>query len=371
MKKILIIDNGSFDFRREIIKPFTSLPNEEYNVQIKKNIFESVDYNIFEYDYFIFSDCIQFDYDKTLEFLKNLEGLNKEKEIRIKSIYYVNRYWHVPVEHWKNKGNKVGEQIENIIRKSNYVISYSPEIIKEIKRINLNKNAVFFEHFCYDKNTVIECSNKPVVGIIPDNFFGVDNNISNISGIHKFIDKKNFWNTLQFALIGFNINETEIEINKETFEKTEIKKIPKNSIWVKYERIITDNYKICSPEYTEFLKKYLPNNKFEGNIENESYKRVWANEIEENKIYYNILLESLANDKYDKLKFSYEAERAKKTLTSYKNYIEVIRTNELPKTKKAIMRTIIKATQNYRQLYINYFEKEPFENYFVKNLNFM
>jgi len=371
MKKILIINNGNKHFNIEIIKPFLSLPNNTYKVDIiQDGIYISYDQILNmsnDYNYLIFHRCIGRDYKKTIDFLKNLNKLNN----KMKSIVYINDFWNLPDYHPLYKiynENNLQNDILNIIRLSNIVISYSLDILEEV--IKINKNVAHFENIYINPNTKIDSKllDKPVFGIVPNDIYD-EENIKQLNSIHKTINKKGFYNTVQFVLIGFHINNTLTEFNKMTFETTEIIVQPKDSIWVKYEKIITDNYNICSPEYKNFLLTYLPNDRYNGNINNEPYKRIWYNELNPNILNYNILLEPLVKNKYNKLKFSYERERAKKILTIHGKYIKTIRTDILPKNKKSITRSILDASFDYRQSVM--FEDNPYENKFIDNLKFM
>ena len=84
---------------------------------------------------------------------------------------------------------------------------------------------------------------------------------------------------LQYFVCGFDIRGTVTEINKDTQQQTQRPIKPEETVWVKYEQIFTNNYKIISSEYKLFLDKFedLP---FE-NVQDENYVRVWTRPVEQ------------------------------------------------------------------------------------------
>jgi hypothetical protein len=334
MKKFLIINNGDSYFRSEIIQPFLENSTTlNFTVDIQNDnipkIFELLKEKSSEYQYLIFNNKIGSSSVKTYELIKYLKDNNKE----IKTALYLNEFWNT---------NDCHIDI-NIIRKSDMVISYSPNIINEIKRIKLNDHPILFENFQMNSRTKIVCNEKkPVIGIVPRRSHIIESdNILLLEDIHKHVKTPDFFKTIQLVLVGFD--------PRGTIDDDTIVIRPELTYWALYERIITNDYKICSPEYKDFLLKFLPNSKYDGDIENEPYKRIWYNEVQSNIINYNILLKPLVKNKYNTISYDYEIERAKCCVTPNGKPVQVIRTDKLPKSKKAIMRAIIQSACEYRQ----------------------
>ena len=63
-------------------------------------------------------------------------------------------------------------------------------------------------------------------------------------------------NKLQFYLCGFDNRGTVTEINKETGEQKQRPIKPEETVWNKYERIVTTNHTGCSKEYMDYLNRY-------------------------------------------------------------------------------------------------------------------
>ena len=126
----------------------------------------------------------------------------------------------------------------------------------------------------------------------------MSNGISSIH--HSFKDK------VQFVLCGFDLrgNVTEIGPNGERKQRP-IK--PLETVWYKYEKFFTDDYKVLSDEYKNYLYTFTENPSF--NDENEPYRRRWTKEINSYATNYNTfdvslapLVESLFNGNKSQLK---------------------------------------------------------------------
>ena len=81
-------------------------------------------------------------------------------------------------------------------------------------------------------------------------------------------------------------------IDKSTGKQKQRPIKPEESVWYKYEKIFTDNYKIVSPEYKDFLLKF--EKKEYNNVKNEPYRRIWTKPITSYASNYNLFDVSLA-----------------------------------------------------------------------------
>ena len=98
---------------------------------------------------------------------------------------------------------------------------------------------------------------------------------------------------VQFVLCGFDTRGTHTEIDQKTGQQKTRQIKPIESVWYQYEKIFTDDYKTISPEYKDFLMKFIPNAEFE-NSANEPYRRVWTKSISTYASNYNLFDISLA-----------------------------------------------------------------------------
>lgn len=83
---------------------------------------------------------------------------------------------------------------------------------------------------------------------------------------------------IQIVLCGYDLRGTTTEILPDGQMKQRPIK-PEESVWFRYEKNITDDYKIVSPIYRDFLLKFIPNSEYPL-VENEHYKRCWTRTVE-------------------------------------------------------------------------------------------
>jgi glycosyltransferase involved in cell wall biosynthesis len=93
---------------------------------------------------------------------------------------------------------------------------------------------------------------------------------------------------IQIVLCGYDLRGTVNLINQDgtLAGKRPIK--PTESVWFSYERTCTNDYKECSPEYRDFLFKFLKNVQWP-NVENELYRREWTKDVSEFAKHYRNL----------------------------------------------------------------------------------
>ena len=105
---------------------------------------------------------------------------------------------------------------------------------------------------------------------------------------------------MQIVLCGFDTRGTVTMINPQTNETTTRDIQPQESVWYRYEQIVTNNYKITSPQHTQFLHMFMPQVEYP-NI-NESYRRCWTKDISQYATHYNnidVLLVPLKENKFN------------------------------------------------------------------------
>ena len=108
---------------------------------------------------------------------------------------------------------------------------------------------------------------------------------------------------LQYFICGFDIRGSVTEINKETGEQKQRPIKPEETVWARYEEIFTDNYKIVTPKYKEFLSKF-EEKEFLG-WENENYVRVWTKPVTtyaKNYSKFDISLAPIQNHIFNRMK---------------------------------------------------------------------
>lgn len=227
------------------------------------------------------------------------------KECNCKVIIDVDDYWDLGNDHPLSLSSKIENWKQPIIEhiKLADAVTTTTEIFKK-EILKYNKNVFVIpnainpnEEQFIPKPTF---SDKLRFGIICGSSHLKD--IEILTNISKQLSK-DVLNKIQFVLCGFDTNGTKTIFNKDTKEKTVLNIEPQESVWYKYEKIITDNYNIVSNQHKEFLLKFLKN--VEYNDLNESYRRCWTKNINQYATHYNnidVLLVPLKENKFNQMK---------------------------------------------------------------------
>jgi glycosyltransferase involved in cell wall biosynthesis len=101
-----------------------------------------------------------------------------------------------------------------------------------------------------------------------------------------------FKDKVQFVLCGFDLrgNVTEIDYNTKQQRQRPIQ--PMETVWYKYEKFFTDDYKALSSDYKEYLHSFTESPSFEDS--NEPYRRRWTRDVNTYASNYNYFDVSLA-----------------------------------------------------------------------------
>lgn len=197
-------------------------------------------------------------------------------------------------ENWK------GPILEHL-RKADYVTTTTPIFANWIKKYNKNvivlPNAIDPEEEQYKPNKTK--SDRIRFGLICGSSHFHD--ISILKDITAKIPRETL-DKIQFVICGFDTTGTRTIYYYDTgqVERRPIK--PEESVWCDYEKMITSNYKIVSPEHEAVLKTYT---KGDDPFENEAYRRFWTRDINEYATHYNnvdVILAPLKECEFNKMK---------------------------------------------------------------------
>lgn len=306
--KILAIPSdkhGVGKFR--IMDPYTFIGEnypDDVHVDITFNAEEKDEYFL-NYDIVVFHSFIhQTTHDSNLNRIKWL----KSKGIKV--IMDIDDLWFVDQRHpmyFQIKASKIGEMKIEMLRLVDAITTTTPIFAKTItdrlgvKNVQIFPNAVNEHESQFQINTTK--SDKVRFGWLGGSSHLHDLELisSGISSTHN-----SFKDKVQFVLCGFDLrgSVTEIAPNGERKQRP-IK--PFETVWYKYEKFFTDNYKVVSEEYKNYLHTFTENPSF--NDENEPYRRRWTKEINSYATNYNTfdvslapLVESLFNANKSQLK---------------------------------------------------------------------
>jgi len=235
-------------------------------------------------------------YHRTLGQYEQMPALlDKLKNLGIVTIMDLDDYWSPGVHHpayYIIKNNGLDKMILDNIKCAENITTTTPIFAEEISKYNKNvyvlPNAVDPTEKQFTPNP--EPSERIRIGWLGGSSHLKDLEILN--GVVSKLRTDNLIDKIQFVLCGFDIRGTHTEIDPVT-KQTKTRPIqPWETVWFKYEKIFTDDYKIISPEYKEFLLKYDQSEY--PNVQNEPYRRVWTKPISTYASNYNLFDISLA-----------------------------------------------------------------------------
>jgi glycosyltransferase involved in cell wall biosynthesis len=187
----------------------------------------------------------------------------------------IDDYWLPTKEHPIQQlilNNKIHEKIIANLKVSSYVTTTTEIFAFEIKKYNKNvfvfPNAINPKESQFNEPTLP--SDKVRVG-----WLGGSSHLHDLKLLDGMVSKlSSVKDKLQYYVCGFDTRGTVTEINKQTNQETKRAIKPEETVWVKYEEIFTDKYKIVTPKYKEYLDKF-EDSEYLG-WQNENYVRVWT-----------------------------------------------------------------------------------------------
>ena len=274
--KILVIPSDTTGVGRfRSITPHTFLQDkygDDFHVDIEFNP-NLNDLNYFkQYQIIHFHRSIGHDLDLSMQVIPILNSMG------IITICDIDDYWSPTKEHPLYeviKQQKINEKIMGNLKVSKYVTTTTEIFADEIKKLNPNveifPNAIDPSEPQFNEPTLD--SDRVRVGWLGGSshlhdLMLLDGMVSKLSSIQKDI---------QYLLCGFDTRGMMTEINQQTGEQKKRPIKPHETVWYEYEKIVTNNYSIVSPEYKKHLELFSET-QFSGE-ESESYLRVWTKPV--------------------------------------------------------------------------------------------
>ena len=235
-------------------------------------------------------------YHRTLGDYNDLKGiLDRCDRLGIATIMDIDDHWAPGSDHpaWEIiKSNELDKKILNNIKVSKNVTTttkiFADEISKHNKNVYVIPNAIDPLEKQYQNNS--EKSERIRIGWLGGSSHLKDLEI--LKGLMTKLRHDGLIDKVQFVLCGFDLRGTMTLIDQKTGQQTQRPIKPKESVWYLYEKIFTDDYKIVSEEYRDFLLSF--ENKEYENVMNEPYRRVWTKPITSYASNYNLFDISLA-----------------------------------------------------------------------------
>jgi glycosyltransferase involved in cell wall biosynthesis len=216
----------------------------------------------------------------------------------------IDDYWLPTKEHPIHQliiQNKIHQKIMDNLKVASYVTTTTKLFADEIKKYN--KNVEVFANAVNPKDPQF---NEPTLPSekIRVGWLGGSSHLHDLKLMNGFVSKLSpLQDKLQYYVCGFDTRGTVTEINKETGQQTQRAIKPEETVWARYEEIFTDNYKIVSPKYKDFLSKFEEKEFF--GWENENYVRVWTRPVTtyaKNYSKFDISLAPIQNHIFNRMK---------------------------------------------------------------------
>jgi glycosyltransferase involved in cell wall biosynthesis len=262
--------------------------SDDVHVDISYNADNNDEYFL-NYDIVVFHTFIhQTNHEQNIGRIKWLQSKGIKVIMDIDDLWFVDQrhpmYHHV-------KASKIGEMKIDMLKAVDYVTtttSIFAKTIKDklhIKNIEIFPNAVNEDEPQFKRETIK--SDKIRFGWLggSSHLHDIELMSNGISSTHN-----SFKDKVQFVLCGFDLRGTVTEIDQEGKQRQRSIQ-PTETVWYKYEKFFTEDYKVLSPQYKSFLNTFVDT---PYDDENESYRRRWTKDIKTYASNYNTFDVSLA-----------------------------------------------------------------------------
>lgn len=235
----------------------------------------------------------------------NLNIVNMMKFLAVKVIVDVDDYWDLGQYHpmaLTARREKWAEPIKAHLAAADACTTTTPIFAREISKLN-NKvyvlpNAINPDEEQFKVNK--EKSDRIRFGVVCGSSHLHD--LMLLNGVASKLSKETL-SKMQFVLCGFDTNGTRTIYHEDTGEVERRPIRPEESVWCDYERILTDDYKIVTPEHKQFLLQYMKG--VDRPDKSDCYMRYWTRHITQYATHYNnvdVLLAPLKECPFNQMK---------------------------------------------------------------------
>lgn len=228
------------------------------------------------------------------------------KANNITTVMDIDDNWDVGPQHplyLTNKAMKVPEKIIENLKRFDYVTTTTKIFANKIR--NFNKNVFVFPNAIDPEVEMYKPIKNPSDRIRFGFVMGSahEKDMEHFKMVISTLPKELF-DKIQIVLCGFDLRGTVNMVNKDGTLAGSRPIKPEESVWYTYEKIVTNDYKICSPQYEDFLKKFIKDVQWP-NVANEPYRREWTKNVDKFAEHYrniDVLLAPLNENKFNEVK---------------------------------------------------------------------
>jgi glycosyltransferase involved in cell wall biosynthesis len=238
------------------------------------------------------------DYDSSPKLIESLKSMG------IVVIVDIDDYWLPTKEHPIHTiivKNKLHEKILNNLKVASFVTTTTELFANEIRKFN--KNVIVLPNAINPKEAQF---NQPTLKSdrIRVGWLGGSSHEHDLKLLGGFVQKNSSLNNkLQYVLCGFDTRGTVTEYNQQTGENKQRDILPHETVWVRYEKLFTNDYKTLNGDYLNHLKKYV-NEPFISDLD-QPYRRVWTQPVNTYAMNYSnfdISLAPIKNHIFNRMK---------------------------------------------------------------------
>jgi glycosyltransferase involved in cell wall biosynthesis len=238
-------------------------------------------------------------YEHTPQIIRNLKSMG------IIVIVDIDDYWLPTIDHPIHRlivQEKINEKIVANLKEASYVTTTTNLFANEIRKINKNvivlPNAIDPSEGQFNQKS--EESDKIRIG-----WLGGSSHLHDLKLLDGFVSKvgRDLNEKIQYVLCGFDTRGTVTEINKQTGQQTQRPIKPEETVWMRYEEIFTDNYRIIDENYKKYLMEFK-DGQYPSNVQL-PYQRVWTKPVTSYAMNYSkfdISLAPIKNHIFNRMK---------------------------------------------------------------------
>jgi glycosyltransferase involved in cell wall biosynthesis len=274
-----------------ILDPFKYIGDnysDDFHVDISMNV-ENNDDVFKNYDIVIFHSFI---HQTTHE--ENISRIKKLKSLGIKVIMDIDDFWSVDFRHPMYemiKKNEIPRKKIEMMRESDWVTCTTKTFANTIRTKLGIKNVMVFPN-AVNPNEPQFKHNPTESEKIRFGWLGGSTHYHDIelmsSGISSILGQ---YSNTQFVLCGFDLRGNVTEFNPETGEQRMRPIQPMETVWYRYEKIFTENYKYIDEDYKKYLLSFTQK---EYDDTEKRYRRVWTQPVNKYAMNYNLFDVSFA-----------------------------------------------------------------------------
>jgi glycosyltransferase involved in cell wall biosynthesis len=285
---VLVVPSDTFGVGHyRSVSPHTHLDRlygDDFNVEIKYNV------NWGDLPFFDNYDIIHIHKGYCDNMPQFWAFLDYCKSKNITTVMDIDDNWDIGPQHplyLSSKSMGVSEKIIENLKRFDYVTTTTEIFANKIRKYN--KNVLVFPN-AIDPNEeqyqpIKNPSNRIRFGFVMGSTHEKD--IEQFKGVVNSLPE-DVKQKIQIVLCGYDLRGSVSILNKDGVVVDRRPIQPTESVWYTYEKICTDDYKACSPEYKEFLNRFLKDVQWP-KVDEEIYRREWTKDVTEfAKHYRNI-----------------------------------------------------------------------------------